>query len=42
LEELNQDIKILTETKKKWNGLEILGNYLQFYSGVPTEKKQSE
>jgi hypothetical protein len=40
LEELKQDITILTETKKKGNGVEILGSYLQFYSGVPQEKRE--
>jgi len=39
LEELKQDIAILTETKKKGNGVEILGPYLHFYSGVPKEKR---
>jgi hypothetical protein len=39
LEELKQDITILTETKKKGNGVEILGPYLHFYSGVPKEKR---
>jgi len=38
LEELKQDITILRETKKKGNGVEILGPYLQFYSGVPKGK----
>jgi hypothetical protein len=28
LEELKQDIMILTETKKKGNGVEMLGSYL--------------
>ena len=32
LEELKQDITILTETKKKGNGVEILGPSLHFYS----------
>jgi len=40
LEEL-QDM-ILTEMKKKGNGVEILGPYLHFYSGVPKEKEQSK
>jgi hypothetical protein len=31
---------ILTEMKKKANGVEILGPYLHFYSRVPKEKKQ--
>jgi len=35
LEELKQDITIVTETKENGNGVEILGPYLQFYSGVP-------
>jgi len=39
LEKLKQDITILTETKKKGNGIEILGPYLHFYSGVPKEKR---
>jgi exonuclease III len=39
LEELKQDIVILTETKKKGNGVEILGPYLHFYSGVTKEKR---
>ena len=34
LEELKLDITILTETKKKGNGVEILGTYLHFYSGI--------
>ena len=39
LEELKQDITIFTETKEKGNGVETLGPYLQFYSGVPKEKR---
>jgi exonuclease III len=39
LEKLKQDIMILTEIKKKGNGIEILGLYLHFYSGVPKEKR---
>ena len=39
LEELSQDIMILTETKKKGNGVETLGPYLHFYSGFPKEKR---
>jgi len=39
LEELKQDITILTEKKKKGNGVEILGPYLHFYSGVPKERR---
>jgi hypothetical protein len=39
LEELRQDITILTETKKKGKGVETLGPYLHFYSGVPKEKR---
>jgi exonuclease III len=39
LEELKQDITILTETKKKENGVEIQGSYLHFYSGFPKEKR---
>jgi len=39
LEELRQDITILTETKKKGKGVEILGPYLHFYSGVPKGKR---
>jgi hypothetical protein len=42
LEELNQDITILKKKKKKGNGVEILGNYLHFYSGVSTQIKQRE
>jgi len=38
LEELKQDI-ISTETKKKGNGVEILGRYLHLYSGVSKEKR---
>jgi len=30
----------LTETKNKGNGVEILGPYLHFYSGVPKEKRK--
>ena len=30
---------ILTEMKKKRNGVETLGPYLHFYSGVPKEKR---
>jgi hypothetical protein len=30
---------ILTEKKKKGKGVEILGPYLHFYSGVPKEKR---
>jgi hypothetical protein len=39
LEELKQDIIILTETMKKGNGVEILRPSLHFYSEVPTEKR---
>ena len=39
MEELKQDITILTKTKKKENVVEILGPYLHFYSGVPKEKR---
>jgi exonuclease III len=39
LEELKQDITILTETKKKGNGVELLGPYLHFYSGVLKEER---
>jgi hypothetical protein len=39
LEELQQDITILTETKKKENRVEILGPYLHFYSGVSKGKR---
>jgi len=38
LEKLKQDIMVLTETKKKGNGAEILRPYLYFYSGVPKKK----
>jgi len=41
LEELKQDIMVLTETKKKGNGVEILRPYLYFYSGV-LKKKSDE
>jgi hypothetical protein len=30
---------ILTERKKKGNGVEMLGPYLHFYCGVPKEKR---
>jgi hypothetical protein len=30
---------ILTETKKRGNGVEILGPFKHFYSGVPKEKR---
>jgi hypothetical protein len=39
LEELKQHITILTETKKKGNGVEILGTYLYVYCGVSKEKR---
>jgi hypothetical protein len=39
LEELKQNITILTETKRKGNGVKILGSYLHFYSGIPKEKR---
>ena len=39
LEELNQDTTILTEMKKNGNGVETLGPYVHFYSGVPKEKR---
>jgi len=39
LEEIKQDITLLTETKNKGNGVEILGPYLHFYSGVSKEKR---
>ena len=39
MEELKQYITILTETKKKGNGVEILGPYLHFYNGVPKQKR---
>ena len=34
IQEMNMDIVILTETKKKGKGEERLGNYIQFWSGV--------
>ena len=40
MQELKQDITILTEKKKKGTGAEILGPYLQFYSGDPKEKRE--
>ena len=42
LEELKQDFTILTETKKKGNGVEMLGPYLHFCSGVPEEKRAKQ
>jgi len=39
LEELKQDIKILTVTKKKRNGVETLGRYLHFV--VDFQRKNS-
>jgi exonuclease III len=42
LVELKQDIMILTETKKKGNGLEILELYLQFCSGFSRKKFKIE
>ena len=39
MEELKQDITILTETKRKVNEVEILGPCLHFYSGVTKEKR---
>ena len=39
LEEFKLNITILTETKKKGNGVEILRPYLHFYRGVPKEKR---
>jgi hypothetical protein len=38
LEELKQDITILTETKKNGRGVETLGPYVQFYSGVSKKR----
>ena len=42
LVELNQDITKLTETKKKGNGVETLGPYIHFYSGVSKEKEPNK
>jgi hypothetical protein len=39
LEEIKQDISILTETKEKENWEEILGPYLQYSSGFSKEKR---
>jgi hypothetical protein len=39
LEELKQDITILTATKKKGNRVETLRPYVHFYSEVSKEKK---
>jgi endonuclease/exonuclease/phosphatase (EEP) superfamily protein YafD len=39
LGELKQDITVLTETKKKGNGVVVLGPYFHFYSAVPKEKR---
>jgi exonuclease III len=39
LEEVKQDITILTETKQKGNGVEIMGPYVHFYSEVLKEKR---
>jgi len=32
-------IASITETKKNGSGLEVIGNYLHFYSGVPKENR---
>ena len=39
IKRLNQDIIILTETKKKGCGSEVQGDYLHFYSGVEKHKR---
>ena len=39
MEQLRSDIASIMETKKKGSGLEVCGNYLHFYSGVPKENK---
>ena len=37
LEKLNQGIIILTESKKKGNGIDKLSHYTHFYTGVPKQ-----
>jgi hypothetical protein len=39
LEKLKQDIAILTETKKKGNGVVILGTLLTHCSGITKERR---
>lgn len=35
LQKTKMDIAVLIETKKKGNEIEIIGNYIHIYSGVP-------
>ncbi|XP_049778037.1 uncharacterized protein LOC126175324 [Schistocerca cancellata] len=39
MEARNQDIIILSETKKKGRGIERIGSYTHFYSGVPKNQR---
>ena len=39
LEKANIDIGILTETKKKGRGSEMIGQYIHFYSGIGKDKR---
>jgi hypothetical protein len=39
MEQLRIHIASIRETKKNGSGSEVVGNYLQFYSGVPKENR---
>lgn len=42
LKQLNVDITVLTETKKRGQGSKKLGYYDHFYSGIPEEKRAQQ
>lgn len=42
VEEMDVDKVVLTETKKKGQGLEEIGNYLHLYSGVKKEERTAK
>ncbi|XP_044745151.1 uncharacterized protein LOC123307015 [Coccinella septempunctata] len=42
LEHMKVDIAVLTETKKKGNGIEHISNYVHIYSGVPKNERASK
>ena len=42
IRELNVDVAVITETKKKGQVSETLGNYDHFFSSVPKQKRAQQ
>ena len=42
IRELNVDVAVITETKKKGQGSENLGHHDHFFSGVPKQKRAQQ